>query len=109
MSALTALLLLVLLVGAPALAYSVGIILARAAVKTPRIHALRERAILAVVMALVATVFAIAVINTEVGHPAWSEEAGHVIVRVAFGLLMLIPNGYWLILYLTKGFRDYEG
>lgn len=108
MSALTAFLLLVLLVGAPVLAFTVSVLLGRASLHSPRVHALKERAILAFLMAGVAVVFAITVANTETGHPWWNEAAGHVVVRVAFGLLMIVPNTYWLWLYLTKGFRDYE-
>ena len=99
---------LVLWLGAPLLSWVVALILIRASRRAPAIHALKERAILALILALVGTAFVAVVFNVEAGWPLWSDNTGRVLVRIGFAILLVIPNVYWLWLYLTKGFRDSE-
>jgi len=104
MTGLTAILIL-LLVGAPVIDWIVAIILVQAARRSPSVRALRERALLAVGLAVTTSLFLVTVFNAELGRPLWSDETGRVLVRLLVAAIGLLPL-YWLWLFVSKGFRD---
>ena len=76
------------------------IVLVWAARKRPRIGALTERAIIAVVIAVFLTAISIIVYNTESDQALFAVEVARIFFRVSVLMLGLIPV-YWFLLWLT--------
>jgi hypothetical protein len=89
---------------APVVDWPAASLLLRAARRNPDIKALRERAALAVVIAVALTVYAFAAFNAMFGYPAWGLAEGQLIARACFAAIGLFPL-YWLWLYLSGRFR----
>jgi hypothetical protein len=98
--------LVLLLIATAILDWPVAIILVRTSLRAPSVRALRERALLAVVIAVVTNVFLLTVFNTEAGRILWSNDTGREIVRLLIVGLGLVPQAYWLLLFVTGGFSD---
>jgi hypothetical protein len=96
--------LILLLLGAPLLDWSVAIILIHAT-RQSSVQALRERALLAVGVAIATTVYLLLVFNTQAGFPWWDNETGRTVVRLIIAFLGILPL-YWLWLFATGRFRD---
>jgi phosphoglycerol transferase MdoB-like AlkP superfamily enzyme len=96
--------LILLLIGAPVVDWTVALVLIRAT-RSSHVRALRERAVLAVGIALATTLFLVIAVNAESGYPLWGDTAERVLVRVIIAAVGLLPL-YWLWLFLTRGFRD---
>lgn len=75
-------------------------VLVRAALPRPRIGALTERAIIAVVIALFVTVYALAALNTDAHFPFFDTDTVRFIVRIFVVILGLLP-AWWTFLWLT--------
>jgi hypothetical protein len=83
----------------PPLSWIATVILVRAARKPPRIGALTERAVLALVFAIAVTVYAYVVtLNVELGRPFLDVTATRFVVRALFIAIGLAPL-WWLWAY----------
>jgi hypothetical protein len=100
---MAALLIAVLFV-APFVDWTVALLLVRASRNYPKGHALRERAILAVVIAIAVTVYFLAALNAFAKYPAFDLETGQLIARLAVASIGLLP-AYWLWIYARNGWR----
>lgn len=65
----------------------------------PRLRVLRERAIVALAVAIVVTVFALIFINNDLTPPIVSFDETKFLTRGAMLAVGIIPAGYWLWLY----------
>jgi len=65
--------------------------------------ALSERAFASVALALFMTLFAVALLNVDLGYPWLDSEGGRILVRLAAILPLLIP-ARWLVRY-WRGWR----
>lgn len=97
---------ILLLILAAVLDWPVAVILVRASRHAPEVRALRERALVAVGITILTNVFLLTVLNTEVGNIFWSQDTGRIVVRFLIGGIGLIPQLYWLVLFMTGGFGD---
>ena len=88
---------LVVLVALPLLWY-VAVRLLSEVRRSPEIGVLRERAFLALVLALVVTVFAAVFLNNGMAEPILDSHATMVLTRAAI-LALSIPALYWWKLY----------
>lgn len=93
----TVLAVLVVLVALP-LNWFVTLKLWRLARLAPEIGVLRERALVALALALIVTVFAVIFLNNEMPVPLLDVEATRIITRSAM-LALSLPALYWLFLY----------
>lgn len=75
-------------------------VLVWAARQPPRIGALTERAVIAVIIAVFISSIALLVYNTETGRTIIDQEAARIVFRVSVLLLGLVPVS-WVILWLT--------
>jgi len=75
-------------------------LLVRAARQPPRIGALVERAIIAVVLSAFGTVCVVIVFNTDAGWEWFTNDAARALFRLSLFAFLLIPC-VWLGLYLT--------
>jgi hypothetical protein len=82
-----------------------AVILVRAALVQPRIGALVERAILAVLLAVFGVIYAIVALNTELGRALFSTEVARVVVRFMVITVLAVPT-YWTWLLLTGRLGD---
>ena len=98
--------LLALLVVAPLVDWIVAGLLIRAAIRYTGVAALRERAILAMVIAAATTVYCVAAFNAVNGFPLLDLGAGQTVARVAVASIGLVPV-YWLYLY-WRGFGGHD-
>jgi len=71
------------------------------AVQRPRIAFLTERAVIAVVVSGVTTVYGLVALNTQLGFPIFDADTAKVIVRLAIVVLGAAPI-VWLALYLRR-------
>lgn len=76
-------------------------LLVRAAIQSPRIGALTERAAIAVILSVFGSVCVILVLNTDSGQALFPLEVARIVFRVCLLALLFIPV-YWLGLYLTN-------
>ena len=81
-----------------------AVVLVRAAMAKPRIGALSERALIAVVIAAFGLVYSAVAINTELGSALFAAEAARLGVRATVIVLLAIP-AWWTVLYLTGRLR----
>lgn len=88
-----------------AIDWTVTFLLVRGAFRFPGIAALRERAILSVVISVAISVFLLFVANSEAGWPVVDRDAGMVGSRIAVIAVGFVPI-YWLWLYLRGGFAQ---
>lgn len=65
----------------------------------PRIRVLRERAIVALTLSVLVSVFALVFVNNEIPVPPLDSEATKLVSRGALLVWSVIPPAYWLILY----------
>lgn len=65
----------------------------------PGLKVLRERAIVALALALVVTVFALIFLNNDAEHPPLSFDDTKWLTRTAMLLAAVAPPCYWLWLY----------
>ena len=79
-------------------------VLVRAACQRPRIGALTERALIAVVIALFGLVYSAVAINTELGSALFGTDVARIGVRATVIVLLGIP-AWWTTLYLTGRLR----
>lgn len=77
-----------------------AIVLVRAAIAKPRIGALSERALIAVVIAAFGLIYSTVAINTELGQSLFATDVARVGVRITVIVLLGIP-AWWTFLYLT--------
>ena len=77
-----------------------ALILVRAAFIKPRIGALTERAVIAVIIAILGVVYAAVALDTEAGRVIFSQDWARFAVRFVVVLLLAIPT-WWTFLYLT--------
>jgi hypothetical protein len=86
--------------GLTASAWMSAVILVRAAFVCPRVGALTERAVVAVVLAIFGSVYSLAVLNSEWAHLV---DGGDVVslLRIAVVVLLLLPV-WWSFMYLTN-------
>lgn len=77
-----------------------AVILVRAAFVKPRIGALTERAILAVVIAVFGAVYATVAINVQLGALFLTTDEGRTLAGIGVVALLAIP-AWWTALYLT--------
>lgn len=75
-------------------------ILAHAAWRRPRIGALTERAVIAVVFAILGTFYFLVTVNTTTGYALLPLEAARFVVRLLVVVVLLIP-AWWTFLYLS--------
>ena len=80
-------------------------LLVRAARQPPRIGALVERAIIAVVLSAFGTVCVVIVFNTDAGWEWFTNDAARALFRLSLFAFLLIPV-VWLGLYLTNRLGD---
>ncbi len=77
------------------------VLLFRAALLRPRIGALTERAVIALIISAFGTVCAFLVMNTETGGSLLALDAARVVFRLLLLGFLLVPV-YWLWLYATN-------
>ena len=77
-----------------------AVVLVRAAIAKPRIGALSERALIAVVIAGFGLIYSTVAINTELGQTLFATDVARLGVRVTVIVLLGIP-AWWTFLYLT--------
>ena len=87
--------------------WTVTVILVRASRRFPGIKALRERAILSVVISIALTVYFALVWNSEFGWTLVDRDTGMVFARLAVVIVGLVP-AYWLWLYFRGGFAHLD-
>jgi hypothetical protein len=97
---------ILLLIVAAVLDWPVAIILVRTSRHAPSVRALRERALVAVGITILTNAFLLTVLNTEIGNVFWSQDTGRIVVRLLIGGIGLVPQLYWLLLFVTGGFSD---
>lgn len=71
----------------------------RLSLASPDLRALRERAVAALALALIVTVFAVVFVNNEMKPPPLDNDATKLLTRGALLALAVIPDLYWLRLY----------
>lgn len=71
------------------------------AYQRPRIGALTERAVIAVMISLLITASAVLVLNTALGRTLFDADLARIIFRVSLLGIGLVPAA-WLVLFLTK-------
>lgn len=76
-------------------------ILAVFAVQRPRIGALTERAVIALMISLLITASAILVLNTVLGRTLFDAEVARIIFRVSLLGIGLVPAA-WLYLFFSN-------
>lgn len=91
----------------PIVGWPSTVILIRAALRRPRIAALTERAVVAVILSTTVTIYAVLTLNTENGYPLFGSDIGRAIVRVFMIVLGLIPV-LWAALYFGDRFGGRE-
>ena len=94
----------VILVAAALIDWFVASVLIRATVSFPSVEALRERAFLALVIAIAVSVYIIAAWNIDFGH-WWDDAMSRSIARVCVGAIGLVPL-YWLWLFKRGRFGN---
>ena len=104
MEALSGMMISLLLVAA-ILDWPVAFILVKTAWHTS-IRALRERALVAVGITILSNGFLLVILNNEMKNIFWSDDTSKVIARLLVCVIGLIPQMYWLFLYVTGGFSD---
>ena len=77
----------------------VTIMLWRVSRQSPEIRVLRERAVTALALAIIATVFALIFLNNDAAVPPLSPEATRLITRTTILVATIVPSFYWLWLY----------
>ena len=92
------------LLATPFINWPVAIILIRLARIRPTIRALTERAILAVIIAIVTTVYWFIAINTQLGFPVITPTGSMFIIRCTIVTIGLYPL-WWLWSYSTGRFK----
>lgn len=65
----------------------------------PRIRVLRERALVALVVLLLVTVFGLLFVNNDLTIPILDSGATKIVARSAILVLAILPAVYWLLLY----------
>lgn len=93
------------LLATPFINWPVAIILVRIARVRPTIRALTERAILAVIIAIVTTVYWFIAVNTQLGFPVITPTGSMFIIRCTIVVVGLYPM-WWLWSYFSGGFRS---
>jgi hypothetical protein len=68
----------------------------------PELRVLRERAIVALVLAFVITMFAVVFINNDLVPPPLSFETTKWVTRTVVLVASIVPPCYWLWLYRDK-------
>jgi hypothetical protein len=89
----------------PCVNWPVAILLVRLSVQRPRIRSLAERALLAVLIAVVTTVYSLIVLNSADGYAVIDRDSAQAIIRIFFLALGLYPL-WWLWAYWTDRFHD---
>jgi hypothetical protein len=90
--------LIVVLFLAPIIDWAVAFALVRAWHLFPGIRSLKERAILAVAIAVATTVYFLAALNALNNFPAFDLGTGQMIARFAVASVGIVP-AYWLWMY----------
>lgn len=67
--------------------------------QSPGVRVLRERAIVALMLSLIVTVFAVVFVNNELPMPPLDAEATKLLTRSALLVWSVVPPVYWLYLY----------
>lgn len=80
-------------------------LLVRAALQKPRIGALTERAVIAVILAIIGAISVVIVWNTESGFALFPTEVARTLFRVGLFVMFAIPL-YWLWLFVTNRLGD---
>lgn len=70
--------------------------LIRIARRYQHIRTLSERAYSALALAAFMSLFAVALVNVDLGYPFFDSEGGRILVRLAGILPLSIPVGWWL-------------
>lgn len=65
----------------------------------PRVRVLRERAIVALALAVIVTVFAAIFMNNELTPPPLGPDATRILTRCVLLVMSVAPPVYWLWLY----------
>jgi uncharacterized membrane protein len=89
----------------PFVNWPVAVLLLRLSLQRPKIRSLAERAFLAFLIAIVTTVYALIVLNTQLGYPVMTRDTSRDIVRLFIFIVGLYPL-WWLWAYWTDRFRD---
>ena len=97
-------LLIAVLFLAPFVDWTVAGLLLRASRRYPNVRALRERSLVAVVIAGAVTVYFVAALNAFWHYPAFDLETTQLIARLAAASVGLVPM-YWLWIYVRNGWR----
>lgn len=82
------------------LAWTSTLILAYFASRKPRIGALTERTVIAVIISVIGTISCLLVLNTDQGRPYFDRDTASLLFRSAMLLLLLVPTG-WLVLFFA--------
>jgi hypothetical protein len=90
-----------LLVILPFIDWTAAILLLLLARQEPHIDFLTERAAIAVVTAIMTTVYALVALNTQLDFAVLDRDVALVVVRSAVIFLGLMPI-FWLLLFLSR-------
>lgn len=80
------------------------VLLIKAAIITPRIGALSDRAIIASIISAFGSVSMLLVLNTETGGAFFALDVARAISRLSLLALLLVPV-LWLVLFITDRLR----
>jgi hypothetical protein len=97
--------LIALLSLAPFFDWAVALLLIRATIRYPHVKALRERALIAVAIAVGVTTYFLAAFNAAWGYPVVDLGGTQLIARLSVMAIGMMPL-YWLWLYVHKGWSE---
>lgn len=73
--------------------------------RNPSIRVLRERAVIAIALSVIVTIFAVVFLNNELAVPFLAGDQTKIITRAAVLVGTTFPALYWLWLYRNWGTR----